>query len=307
MACYNLKEPEILQISKIKLSQPADVVTIGYQLILMITIVLCFSNIPGASGFLFYHALIIGFVLGLPYLGKGKIINLIRNWSPVLIVPTNFAELHYLVHNLNPIDLDSILIELDLLIFGVHPTVWLESLTIPLLTEYFQWIYTTFYFIPIILGIILYRNSRFSEFYFLIFAFVLGFYLSYIGYFIVPAIGPRFTIDHLQTGPLTGVWLTTAIREALNHLENVQRDAFPSGHTEITLLTMMYAKKYSKSYFYILLVIGTSLIISTVYVRYHYVVDVMAGIVLAIVVFTIAPVIYTKIRNLDKILFRSPH
>ncbi len=302
-----MKKPEILQLSRIKLSQPADVVTIGYQLILMITIVLCFSNIPGAPGFLFYHALIIGFVLGLPYLGKGKIINLIRNWSPVLIVPTNFAELHYLVHNLNPIDLDSILIELDLLIFGVHPTVWLESLTIPLLTEYFQWIYTTFYFIPIILGIILYRNSRFSEFYFLIFAFVLGFYLSYIGYFIVPAIGPRFTIDHLQTGPLTGAWFTTAIREALNHLENVQRDAFPSGHTEITLLTMMYAKKYSKSYFYILLVIGTSLIISTVYLRYHYVVDVMAGIVLAIVVYIIAPVIYKKIRSLDKILFRSSH
>ena len=302
-----MKEPEILQISKIKLSQPADVVTIGYQLILMITIVLCFSNIPGASGFLFYHALIIGFVLGLPYLGKGKIINLIRNWSPVLIVPTNFAELHYLVHNLNPIDLDSILIELDLLIFNVHPTVWLENLSIPLLTEYFQWIYTTFYFIPIILGIILYRNSRFSEFYFLIFAFVLGFYLSYIGYFIVPAIGPRFTIDHLQTGPLTGVWLTTAIREALNHLENVQRDAFPSGHTEITLLTMMYAKKYSKSYFYILLVIGTSLIISTVYLRYHYVVDVIAGIILAVVVFMIAPAIYSKIRRLDKILFRAPH
>ena len=302
-----MKEPEILQISKIKLSQPADVITIGYQLILMITIVFYFSTIPGAPGFLFYHALIIGFVLSLPYLGEGKVIDLIRNWSPVLIIPTNFAELHYLVHNANPIDLDSILIELDLLIFGVHPTVWLESLSFPLLTEYFQWIYTTFYFLPIILGIILYRNSRFSEFYFVIFVFVLGFCLSYIGYFIFPAIGPRFTIDHLQSEPLAGAWLTPVIRDTLNHLENMQRDAFPSGHTEITLLTMIYAKKYSKSYYYILLIIGTSLIISTVYLRYHYVVDVIAGIILAVVIFMIAPVIYNKIRRLDKILFRAPH
>jgi membrane-associated phospholipid phosphatase len=238
-------------------------------------------------------------------MGNGKIVNFIRNWSPVIIIPTNFGELHYLVHSVNPIDLDSLLIELDLIIFGVHPTVWLEKFSVPWFTEYLQWIYSTFYFLPIILGGILYRQGRFLEFYFFVFVIVFGFYLSYFGYFLVPAIGPRFTINHLQTEPVTGIWLTTGIRDLLNQLENIQRDAFPSGHTEITLLTMIYAKRYSKSYYYILLVIGISLIISTVYLRYHYVVDVVAGILLAIIVYLLAPWLFSKIRKLTGISFNS--
>ena len=279
-------------------------ITIGYQIVLMLIIILNYSAISNAHNFLFYHILIILFMLILPYLGKGKVFNLIRNWSPVLIIPTNFGELHYLVHSINPIDLDSVLLELDLFIFSVHPTVWLEKLSVPWLTEYFQWIYTTFYFLPMILAGILYKQGRFSDFYFFVFVIVLGFYLSYFGYFLIPAIGPRFTINHLQTEPVMGVWLTTGIRDFLNQLENIQRDAFPSGHTEITLLTMMYAKRYSKSYYYILLIIGTSLIISTVYLRYHYVVDVIAGIVLAIIVYLLAPWLYNKIQKAVIFSFR---
>jgi membrane-associated phospholipid phosphatase len=286
-----------LKDSKLKLWQAADVITIAYQLVLMSIIISNYSSILNAYNFLFYHILIILFLLILPYLGKGKIINFLRNWSPVLIIPTNFGELHYLVHTVNPIDLDSLLLELDLLIFSVHPTVWLEKLSVPWLTEYLQWIYSTFYFLPMILAGLLYKQGRFSDFYFFVFVIVLGFYLSYFGYFAVPAIGPRFTINHLQTQPVIGVWLTTGIRDLLNQLENIQRDAFPSGHTEITLLTMMYAKRYAKSYYYVLIIIGSSLIISTVYLRYHYVVDVIAGIVLAIIVYLLAPWLFNKIQK----------
>jgi len=41
-----------------------------------------------------------------------------------------------------------------------------------------------------------------------------------------------------------------------------------------------------------LLIIGTSLIFSTVYLRYHYVVDVIAGFGLAVLVIYIAPWLY---------------
>ncbi len=283
--------------TSLRLYQPSDVITIGYQLVMMALIVTHISDIPSSAGFLIYHILIISFVLILPYLGKGKILDLVKNWNSLIIIATNFSELHYLVHTVNPIDLDSVLIKLDLIIFGVHPTVWFESISFPLLTEYMQWIYATFYFLPMILGVIIYRKGHFVDFHLFIFVIVLGFYLSYFGYFLVPAIGPRFTLNHVQMESLTGVWLTSAMRDALNSLEGIQRDAFPSGHTEITLLTMMYARRHSKIYFYILLVIGTSLIISTVYLRYHYVVDVFAGIMLAISIYLTAPYLFGKIRK----------
>jgi membrane-associated phospholipid phosphatase len=54
---------------------------------------------------------------------------------------------------------------------------------------------------------------------------------------------------------------------------------------------MFYAWKYHKKYFYVLVVIGTSLIFSTVYLRYHYVSDVIGGLLLAaFVVLTAKPV-----------------
>jgi hypothetical protein len=50
-----------------------------------------------------------------------------------------------------------------------------------------------FYFLPIILGIALLRKRKIVETDFAIFTVIYGFFPSYIGYFALPAIGPRFT------------------------------------------------------------------------------------------------------------------
>jgi membrane-associated phospholipid phosphatase len=134
-------------------------------------------------------------------------------------------------------------------------------------------------------------------FHYFVFIIVFGFYFSYLTYFFVPAIGPRFTLDHLQTGPVTGLWLTDGIRHTLNTLENVQRDAFPSGHTEITLLTMFFAWRYSKAFFWILSIVGSSLVVSTVFLRYHYVIDVIAGILLTGIVILLAEPLYNFLKR----------
>ena len=275
----------------------ADQVTITYQSIMLLLIVFNFSVIENAVVLSLFHVFVILLLFWIPNAPNNLFINWFKTWSPIVIIPINFTELHYLVHPVSPMDFDKALIDLDFYIFGVHPTVWMEKFTTPWVTEYLQIIYTTFYFLPIILAIILWRKKEYQEFDSFVFVIVFGFYLSYLGYFIVPAVGPRFTLDHLQSFPITGVWATDAIRHTLDTLENIQRDAFPSGHTEMTLLSMIYAYKYSKKYFYVLLVIGTSLIFSTVYLRYHYVVDVFAGIILALVVVFTAKSVYNILNN----------
>ncbi len=294
-----------MKVNRVRLSHPADVGTILYQVLMIGVIVFHIHAVPFPEYLLIYHLGIITFVLTLPNLGNSSVIRWVRDWNPLLIIPTSFAELHYLVHNVNPVDLDHLLIRLDYSIFGVHPTVWLERLTFPPLTEYFQWIYTTFYFLPLIMGYILYRKEDLSHFHLFLFLMVYGFYASYVGYFLVPAIGPRFTLTNLQSFPLTGIWLAESIQHTLNTLENTQRDAFPSGHTEVTLLIMMYARQHAPRYFLVLNVIGTSLILSTVYLRYHYVVDVIAGIILALMVWYSTPYIYRKLANAKSLKFNG--
>lgn len=279
-----------------KIPRAADQVTILYQLLMIVLIIFHFNSIQYNIYFIIYHLLLVTFLLWLADAPENPILNWIKLWNPIILIPINFSELHYLVHPVNPFDFDKALIDLDYVLFGVHPTVWMERILNPFFTEYLQIIYTTFYFLPILLVYLLYKRQADKEFDYFVFIVVFGFYLSYIGYFLVPAVGPRFTIDYLQTTPLTGLWLTESIRHTLDTLENIQRDAFPSGHTEITVLTMYYAYFYSKRYFYVLLIIGTSLVFSTVYLRYHYVVDVFAGLILAGIVVIISPTVY-KILN----------
>ena len=283
----------------------ADKATIVYQLIILTIIIFNYPKVQHGLVLILIHLAIIGFLIMLPSMGDGKIFNWLRIWNLIPIILFNFSELHFIVHNVRPHDLDYILIQIDQAIFGVHPTVWLEKLHHPVLTEYLQLVYTSFYFLPLILAILLYRQNRMEEFDYFAFIIVYGFYVSYLGYFLVPAIGPRFTLDYLQNFPLHGLGFAERLQHLLNTLENIQRDAFPSGHTEITLLTMFFAAKYHKKYFYILLLIGTSLIFSTVYLRYHYVIDVIGGAAFAAFVIFTAPVLYRVLNWMPFFSLRS--
>lgn len=209
---------------------------------------------------------------------------LARNWYHVLNIPIAFRELHYLVHPIHPRDLDPLWIKADFILFGgVNPTVWMERWMHPWLTEYLQIIYSSFYFLPLILGVLLWRHRDYQAFRNVMTGIVTAFYLSYLGYFAFPTLGPRFELAHLQQQGLQGIWLVPWLRSFLDRFELIQRDAFPSGHTAVSLLVLYYVQRYRPRLFIPCLVVVSSLVFSTVYLRYHYVVDVFAGVILAII------------------------
>ena len=210
----------------------------------------------------------------------------------VITVLITFNSLGTLITFLHDTTIDASLIRIDQAIFGVHPTVWLERLFTPLLTDMLQLAYVSYYFIPLALGIILINRGRTAEFEEVLFGILLCFYLSYVGYLLFPAIGPRFTLSHLQTTDLQGSTLMAAIQDGLNALEKNKTDAFPSGHTAISLLCLYYAwKEREKVLFATLFPLVTGLVVSTVYLRYHYVIDVIAGAGLTGLTIMLAPVL----------------
>ncbi|MCB9057354.1 MAG: phosphatase PAP2 family protein [Calditrichae bacterium] len=276
-----------------KYLQPLSKLAATYQFIMLLLNMVFFYEIDNAVNWLFINLIIFAFLI----ISRFDIIRRMKAWSLLVIIPVNFTQLHYMVHTVHPSDFDIFLIKFDYMLFGSHPTLWMEAFTKPLITEILQIVYSTFYFLPIVLGLILFLSKRLAEFDFFIFQVVYGFYLSYLGYFIIPAIGPRFTLDHLQTFQLSGVWIMETIHHLLNQLENIQRDAFPSGHTAITVLTLFYAKKYNNRYFYFMLPITLMMILSTVYLRYHYVIDVIAGLFLFMIIITTGPFLYKKLKK----------
>lgn len=126
------------------------------------------------------------------------------------------------------------------------------------------------------------------------FALVVG----YGGYVLVPAVGPavfqenEFSVSIWKEKP--GVF-----REALKAVDEnrIKKDCFPSMHTCISTLCLVFAFRYSKRLFFLFLPGIVGLIFSTVYLRYHYVSDCVAGIFLAVLAAHIGPIILRKWKS----------
>lgn len=107
------------------------------------------------------------------------------------------------------------------------------------------------------------------------------FALGHAGYLLWPAQGPASL--GLFDRPLGGGPITRALDLLIGHGSSVF-DAFPSMHTAITLVLLVHDWQHARRRFWVILGPALGLFVSTVALRYHYGVDVMAGVVVAAVV-----------------------
>ncbi len=237
---------------------------------------------------------IIGIIL-LAYIAEKKRTKLLiglHRWYCYPIILFVFKELYLMVRPIHPVDYDWLFIAIDQWMFGVNPTQWFAQFAHPLITEILQISYFSYYFLFIMLGVELYRRFPIEEFDRGAFFVVYGFYLSYIGYFLLPAVGPRFMLHDFYAidKELPGLLLTTPMREFINigesitstmpnAIDYVQRDVFPSGHTQLTLVVAYLAYYYRLKTKWLITIIAVLLIIATVYLRYHYVIDLIGGFI----------------------------
>ena len=236
---------------------------------------------------------------------KNAALRFMHDWYPVPVIFLIFKEVYVVIQSLGLHDLDATLISIDRAIFHVDPTVWLSQFTTPFLTELLQLAYVSYYFLMITLGVeVLLKRER-RDFSFVIFTITYGFYLSYLGYLAFPAVGPRFTLHSFGSldHELPGLFLTEPLRNFINAGESIprdavnpialaQRDAFPSGHAQMTLIVMFLAYQFRLRSRWPLYIMGTLLIISTVYLRYHYVVDLLGGALFMVFTVWSAPKIF---------------
>jgi len=261
---------------------------------LMVLTLFCRGRIPSWSTLLMRYAVLVSILFIVQifyYKNMGKVRAFIYYFSPIAFIILIYESLGDLIQYLQP-DFDPVLIEIDFSLFGVHPTVWIEQWIVPWFTDLMSLAYISYYFIPVTLIGILYWKNRTEDLKMSLFVLALSYYLSFVGYILFPAIGPRYTLTHLQSVPLTGSFITDFVRDVLNALEHNKRDCMPSGHTQIALTVLYLAYRYERLLYYILIPIISGLILSTVYLRYHYVIDLVAGTAIAIGCVVIGPRLY---------------
>lgn len=202
------------------------------------------------------------------------------DFYPAAFIPFIFSSLGPLIPAARGAARDDLLIAADRALLGVDVTVWLERFVHPIANDFFYAAYATYYFLPLVLGGLLWGRSP-AEGQRYIFTLTFCFYISYAGYFTIPALGPRFALADKQTVSLETTPISTSIARSINELEHTKLDVFPSGHTMIAAVTLIQAYRRMRRAFWVMLPIAICLIIATVYCRYHYVVDLIAGLLLA--------------------------
>lgn len=209
-----------------------------------------------------------------------KALRIAVDFYPAAFIAFVYESLGVLIAAARGRPRDDLLIAADRAILGGDVTVLLQPVVRPGLAALLYVAYSTYYFLPIVLGGFLWAKSP-AEARRFIFTLTVCFYVSYAGYFTIPAYGPRTALADAHTAPLETHPVARAISKTINQLEHTKLDAFPSGHTMITVAVLIVAWRRYRKVFWFLLPVALLLIFSTMYCRYHYLVDVLAGILLA--------------------------
>jgi hypothetical protein len=259
-----------------------DLVVLGY--IAIVTLVVLAFRPPGTLIYLVYHGVVTGMIASIVYAHDrygGRLWSFCRYWYVIPIVLGAFREIHWLVPQVHPFDdnrFDRILAGLDRRCFGDVDGFFLHGWPLFLadLLHLCYWFYFVSMLIP---GAALYSAGDWKKLREYLAVIMLGMFTSYLGYFVVPAIGPHH-FYHPRPAQLDGVWLGHWLHEAILAAEWRMPDAFPSGHALMSMIVIAMTWRLHRPSFRVVVVPALGCVLATMALRYHYVIDVAASLVL---------------------------
>jgi hypothetical protein len=173
---------------------------------------------------------------------------------------------------------DPRLLAIDEAMFGHTPAIFCQRAMTPRLTDLMSLCYMTYHlYLPIAVAHAIVRpNSASRRLALYLFT---GFALGFAGYLLVPAIGPARAFPELFYVPLTGGTPTRLIAQVVS-AGSSGYDVFPSLHLLITCILLDHDWREVRRRFWIMLLPAVGLVASTIYLRYHYAVDLIAAFLL---------------------------
>jgi len=253
--------------------------TITYLFVLSLIILFFHRGLELWGLYVVGHFFLICIIVGLMWFlkdAKSKTVVFLRDWYPALLFLPMFEEMNYLVTIIFSYWANQWVINLDLALFGVYPTVWLEKIVRPWLTELMEFFYASYFLLIPIAGFPLYFRDKKRQFHGFLFNVALAYYVAYVAFLFFPAEGPWVTMTHLQVAPLEGKFFFRFVEYVLG-FGAIRGGCFPSAHVAAAFAILWSAHKYERKVFYVLLVLVSGMTVSTVYCRYHHAVDAIAG------------------------------
>jgi len=215
---------------------------------------------------------------------------------PLFLTAYLYGETHSLNHLLIHHNLDPFFMNMDQTIFGFQPSiVFSKKFNSHLFSEMMYLGYISYYLQMIALALFAYLKNK-VQLEKIIFLIITSFLFYYLIFSFLPVVGPQFHFIGADAIPPSSGVLSDFMMY-INHNFEKPTGAFPSSHVGMTLIFSYLAFRFSKKLFLLFLPFSLLILLATVYIKAHYAVDVIAGILTAPIVYWLSLKLY---RSFEK-------
>jgi hypothetical protein len=285
-----------------------DWLLIGYMVAILVALSLgtgrnrqeCMVHVAAdLGGFLFVLTLVRLQVLR----WNGAACSLIYRVALMATLLGTFFQLREILPAVSPRALDPQIYAFDIRVFGVEPSLWLDRFVTPTTTEWFAFFYFLYFLVltvHVLPMLFLWQPgekelARFGV------GFLMIFLSAHLLYMVVPGWGPYWYLKGSFQHELQGPVFWPLVREAVE-AGGAQKDIFPSLHTAVPTYIAIFSFRHRRLLPFryswpVMAFVATQIIIATLLLRWHYLIDVVAGLALAIA----ASIVGTRVADWEMV------
>lgn len=194
-------------------------------------------------------------------------------WDIVVYIPVLFFLTVAMVWRVHRTDFDGQLIAMDRWLGLDRALAWAQSIENPWAIDAMKVAWISYYVLPVIPGLELWRRGS-AHFWEAKTMVLLGLILAYLGYFATPALGGQGVAP-----ASSGAVVFNSLSHAIATAEGADaRDTYPSGHVMTSLVAIAVCVRHRLRIGWVTIPLALAIMFSTIYLRYHYVIDCVAGL-----------------------------
>jgi len=270
-----------------------DILFLVYLVISTSALILSWDSIANFSLLLLIHGLILAFVVGLIFLSRlinNRLVSLLRDTYPIIFSGYFYSETVF-YNKLLMSNIDPLLIKIEQAIFGRQISlVFSQSMNNKLISELMYFSYFSFYLLIAGFVLYLYFNKK-TYFQAGVFQLSASLYIFYLLFMIFPSEGPQFYFSSPDS-QLPNAYVFNHVMSFIQSVGEQPTGAFPSSHVGISLIILMLSRRKAPVFYKYTCLLVILLMASTVYIKAHYAIDVIGGVIIAPFVLYLSNILY---------------
>lgn len=273
------REPEGTARGLLTRVTPVDWLLSGYNLIIVVVLLMRAPDLQGWSWLLLAHLLIFGLIILVRTPGLGGIGRSIAELYPLILLVGLYSELDVL--NAGRVAHDALIQHWEAALFGGQPSRdWWRSAPSLFWSLILHGAYLAYYPILVLPAFWFAAHRQLHALRGFVFSVMTAFVACYLFFIFMPVAGPYYAFTR-PTGPfvqtLTARWVYDALAQGSSF-----GAAFPSSHVAATVAALLAGWRSSRLLGALLLVPTLLLLVAVVYCQMHYAVDALAGLAIGV-------------------------